>query len=116
MSARLVAHGIAAFVALAALASGIAGVASGVPAALSIFCLVVSLVLGAMIPLSMRGSRAAWSLVVSIMSVEAVGTFFGAATLAKALGVSIAITLVLPLVLGAGVIALASIRNEYLSD
>lgn len=116
MSARLVAHGIAAFVGLAALASGIAGLVRGVPAALTIFCLVISIVVGVMIPLSLRGSRAAWSLLVSILAVEAIGTFFGAATLAKALGISIAFTLVLPLVLGAGVIALASIRNEYQTD
>jgi hypothetical protein len=116
MSPRLVAHGIAAFVALAALASGIAGVATGVPAALSIFCLVISLVLGVMIPLSLRGSRAAWSLLVSVLSVEAVGTFFGAATLAKALHTSIAFTLVLPLVLAGGVVALVSISDDYPGD
>jgi len=113
MTPRLFAHGIATFVALAALASGIGGLASGVPAALSVFCVVIAIVLGAMIPLSLRGSRAAWSVIISIMSVEAIGTFFGAATLAKALHVNLAVTLVLPLVLAGGVVALVSLRESY---
>ena len=116
MSARLVAHGIAAFVGLAALASGIAGLVRGVPAALTIFCLVISIVLGVMIPLSLRGSRAAWSLIVSIMTVETIGTFFGAASLAKALHINLGFALVLPIVLAAGVIGLVSIRREYQTD
>jgi hypothetical protein len=113
MTPRLFAHGIATFVALAAVASGIAGIASGTPAALSVFCLVIGLVLGALIRPSMRGSRAAWSVIISILSVEAIATFFGAATLAKALHVSIAFTLVVPLVLAGGVVAFVATRDSY---
>jgi hypothetical protein len=116
MSPRLLAHGLPSFLALAALASGISGIAMGIPAALSIFCLVISIVLGVMIPLSLRGSRAAWSLIVSIMTVETIGTFFGAASLAKALHINLGFALVLPIVLAAGVIGLVSIRREYQTD
>ncbi len=116
MSPRLLAHALPAVLALLALASGIAGLATGVPAALSFFWLVIGIVLCTMIPLSLRGSRAAWSLVVSIMVVETIGTFFGAASLAKALHINLVFALLQPIVLGVGVVGLVSIRREYQTD
>ncbi|HEY1814409.1 MAG TPA: hypothetical protein VGG74_18785 [Kofleriaceae bacterium] len=113
MTARLFAHGIATFVALGALASAIGGMIAGIPAALSVFCLIIGIVLCALIPLSLRGSRAAWSVIISIMVVEAVGTFFGAATLARALHINLMFALLLPLVLAGGVGALVSLRESY---
>jgi hypothetical protein len=47
------------------------------------------------------------------MVVEAVGTFFGAATLARALHINLMFALLLPLVLAGGVGALVSLRESY---
>jgi hypothetical protein len=116
MTGRTFAHGLAMLVALAALASGIAGLASGVPAALGVFCLVIGIIVGTMVPLSLRGSRAAWSLIVSILTVWTIGTFFGAASLSKALHIGLVAALIVPLVLATGVVAFVAIRGDYPDD
>jgi hypothetical protein len=116
MSGRAIAHVIAVVVALGAIVAGIGGLASGIPAALGVFCLVIGGVLCSLIPLSLKNSRAAWSVIVSILAVWTIGTFFGAASLSKALHIGLGVALLLPLVLAIGTIAFVSIRAEYPDD
>jgi hypothetical protein len=116
MSGRAIAHAIAVVVALGAIVAGIGGLANGIPAALGVFCLVIGGVLCTLIPLSLKNSRAAWSVIVSILAVWTIGTFFGAASLSKALHIGLGVALLVPLVLAIGTIAFFSIRTEYPDD
>lgn len=116
VDARLVGHGVAVLIGALAVVAGGAAMIKGLPAAMGITLVIVGGLLLGMTPLSWRGSRAPWSLIVAILAVFTAVTLFGAPTIRKEVGIPLGIALILPLVQIIGVIALAMIHERYRED
>jgi len=116
IDARLVGHAIAVLVGVLAIVAGITAMVKGLPGAMSITLIAIGGLLLAMTPYSLRGSRPAWSLLVSILAVFATVTLFGAPTIRKQLGIGLGIALIIPLVQVVAVVALAMIHERYRDD
>jgi hypothetical protein len=106
-------HGLAVIVGVGAVIAGIMAIANGLPGVLG----VTLLVLGSMLPVvahfSWRGSRAAWSVMISTLCVFAAVTLFGSPKIAAVIHIELGIALLIPIVQIAAVIVLAQIRADY---
>jgi uncharacterized membrane protein HdeD (DUF308 family) len=116
IDARVIGHGVAVLIGALAVVAGVAALAKGLPAAMGITLVIVGGLLLGMTPLSLRGSRSAWSLLIAILAVFTAVTLFGAPTIHKEVGIAIGIALILPLVQIIGVIALATTHERYRED
>jgi hypothetical protein len=112
---RGVSHLIMAVMAPASLLAGLCAAVFGLPAVLAAAELVLGGVLCAVVPLSWRGSRAAWSFLVAIAAAYSVVLFFGAPKVRGVLDVGLWTTLILP---GLNIVALVGLvksRARYAS-
>jgi hypothetical protein len=113
---RLIGHILGMKVGLWAFVGGIAALASGMTLVMGVTLIVVGLVMPVLAVLSWQHSRPAWSVLVSILSVLATVTFFGAPKIRDLLHFGIWTALILPGVMVVAVIALAMVRGEYQQD
>jgi hypothetical protein len=110
---RLVGHGIAVIVGLAALVGGFASLTTTFPGVVAAALLVTGVVLPTLTWRSIHHSRSAWAFLVAILAVLATVTFFGAPKVRNVLGIGLWYALIIPAVGLIGVIALSMVRGEY---
>jgi hypothetical protein len=110
---RAVGHGLGFAAGVAAFVAGIAALFSSIPPVVA-FALVAS---GCVLPVlswkSLQHSRGAWAFLISIMSVLATVTFFGAPKIRNVLGIGLWYALIIPSLEVVAVIALSMVRGEY---
>jgi hypothetical protein len=115
IAARAVSHAIMLVMTLASLVAGLCAAVFGLPGVLAATELVLGTVLLAIVPLSWRGSRAAWSFLVAIAAAYGVVLFFGAPKVRGVLDIGLWTTLILP---GLNIVALVGLiksRGRYAS-
>jgi hypothetical protein len=115
LAARAVSHAIMMVMAPASLAAGLAAAVFGLPVVLATTELVLGGVLVAIVPLSWRGSRAAWSFLVAIAAAYSVVLFFGAPKVRGVLDVGLWTTLILPGLNAVALVGLVKSRARYAS-
>jgi hypothetical protein len=108
-----VGHAIMAAMAAGSLAGGVAAAIAGMPNVLPAAELVLGCVLVAIVPLSWRGSRAAWAFLVAIAAVYAIVLFFGAPKVRGVLGIGLWTTLILPGLNAVALFGLIASRSRY---
>lgn len=109
---RAAGHALAFLLGAATFVAGIAA-ASSMPGVMTATLLVIGALLPVLAWASLRGSRPAWSFLISLLAVFAAVTFFGAPKIRTLLGVSIWTALMVPGLQIAAVCALATVRGEY---
>jgi hypothetical protein len=110
---RAMGHGIMGLMAAASLVAGVAAAVAGMPSVLAGAELVLGAILVTIVPMSWRGSRAAWAFVVAIAAVYAIVLFFGAPKVRGVLGIGLWTTLILPGLNAVALFALISSRSRY---
>lgn len=111
--ARLLGHALAALFGLGDLVGGVAALFAGAPAVVGITLVITGALTLTMLPFSLRDSRAAWSVLVAVLSVFGVVTLFGAPTAAHHLHIPLAVALLEPLLLAVASVALAQTYARY---
>jgi hypothetical protein len=106
-------HFLMALMGVWSLAAGVAAAVKGLPPVLAATELVLGGVLIAIVPLSWRGSRGAWSFLVAIAAVYAVVLFFGAPKVRAVLDIGLWSTLILPGLNAVALVALVRSRARY---
>jgi hypothetical protein len=115
VAARAVSHAIMMVMAPASLLAGLCAAVYGLPSVLAAAELILGTVLCVIVPMSWRGSRAAWSFLVAIAAAYGVVLFFGAPKVRGVLDVGLWTTLILP---GLNIVALVGLvqsRSRYAS-
>jgi hypothetical protein len=107
------AHALAVVVGLTSFGAGILALSKSLPAVMGVTMIVIGILMPALAHLSWRFSRAAWSMMISTLTVFAAVTFFGSPKIAAILHVGMAVALVIPIIQVVAVIALADLRGEY---
>ncbi len=113
MNARLFGHALTVVVGVCSLVAGVAAIRADLPGVLGATLLILGGLLPVLAHFSWRYSRAAWSVMISTLVVFGAVTFFGLPKIAGVLHVHMVVALVIPIVLIAGVLALANVRGEY---
>jgi hypothetical protein len=115
LAPRLIGHGLAGITAIAALVGGVSALIGTLPPVLGVTMLVLGLVLPLLVWGSLIESRSAWAFLISILTVLAVVTFFGAPKVRHVLGIGLWHALIIPGLMTVAVIALSMLRDEYRS-
>lgn len=110
---RLVGHGLATFIGAASVAGGFGALTSSQPTVMGVTMLITGALLVTLVVYSLKGSRPAWSFLVSMLAVLATVTFFGAPKIRHVLGIGLWTALIIPGLQVVAVIALVMIRGEY---
>lgn len=110
---RLVGHAIGFLLGVASVVGGIGGFIGHLPPVLGITMLIVGAITGILAFHSLRGSRVAWSFLVSLLTAMAVITLFGAPKVRNLLHIGLWYAIMIPGVLAVGVVALAFVRRDY---
>lgn len=113
LAPRLVGHGLATVIGLASMIGGVAGLMSSLPPVLGVALLASGGLLITLVVYSLKGSRPAWSFLISMLAVLATVTFFGAPKIRHVLHVSLWSALIIPGLQIVAVIALVMVRGEY---
>jgi hypothetical protein len=116
LAPRLVGHVLAIVVGVAAFCGGIGAITAGMHPTMSVTLLIVGGLAPVLAYLSLHHSRPAWSMLVSLLSVLALVTFFGAPKVRGLLHIGIWSALIAPGLMVVTVIALAMVRGEYHQD
>jgi len=111
---RWIGHAIAFAVAISAGVAGGAAFFGNLPMVLAVTLIVIAAVTPALAFYSLRRSRAAWSALTAILAVLGIVTLFGAPKLRTVMGIQLATALIAPGLLTIAVIALATVRGDYL--
>jgi hypothetical protein len=113
LAPRLIGHLLGFVTGITAFVAGIAALSQGLPGVMG----VTLLILGAIAPVlafySLQHSRAAWSMLISILAVFTLVTFFGAPKVRGVLHVGMWTALIAPALMLVAVIALSMLRGEY---
>jgi hypothetical protein len=112
-AARIVAHGLAAVMALASLVAGVFAIRAGMPNALSMALLVIGVLIPFLIWGSLVKSRAAWAFLTALCYVLAVVLLFGAPKIRAQIGVGLWIAMIIPGLIAITAIGLTAIRVDY---
>lgn len=110
---KLVGHATGFVLAAASVVGGIAAFIGHLPPVLAMTMLIVGAITGILAFHSMRGSRVAWSFLVSLMTVMGIVTLFGAPKVRALLHIGLWYAIIIPGVLAVGVVALGLIRRDY---
>jgi hypothetical protein len=113
LAPRLIGHALAGIAAIASLVGGISALIGTLPPVLGVTMLVLGLVLPFLVWGSLIESRSAWAFLISILSVLAIVTFFGAPKVRHVLGIGLWHALIIPGLMTVAVIALSMLRDEY---
>jgi hypothetical protein len=113
LAPRLVGHGLSTVIGAAAVAGGLAGFASSLPIVMSVTLIITGALLVTLVVYSLKGSRPAWSFLISMLAVLATVTFFGAPKIRHVLDIGLWTALIIPGLQVVAVIALVMIRGEY---
>jgi hypothetical protein len=110
---KLVGHALALVIAAGALVGAYGSISHGMPGVMTAVLIAVALLLPVLAHFSWRGSRAAWSFMLSIICVFGIVTFFGAPKVRNILGIGFWTAMILPGIQFVCVSALAMVRGEY---
>ncbi len=113
LAPRLIGHGLAGVGAVASIVGGIGALSGTLPTVLGVTLLVLGLLLPLLVWGALRGSRSAWSFLISVLSVLAVVTFFGAPKVRHVLGIGLWYALIIPGLMIVAVLALSALREDY---
>lgn len=113
LAPRLIGHALAVVIGLGALAGAYGSVSHSMPSVMTAVLIAVGVLLPALAHFSWRGSRAAWSFMISIICVFGIVTFFGAPKVRNILGIGFWTAMILPTIQFVCVTALAMVRGEY---
>jgi uncharacterized membrane protein HdeD (DUF308 family) len=109
----IVGHALASATGIAAITNGIAALMTDLPPVLGATLIVIGVVMPVLAYKSIRGSRAAWSFLISMLSVLAVVTFFGAPKIRKVLDTNLGLAFVIPALLLVSIVTVAKARDAY---
>jgi len=113
LAPRLIGHGIAIAMGLAAIVGGISALSKGMPPVMGMTMLVVGCALPWLTWMSLQHKRAAWSFLIAIVAVFGAVTFFGAPKVNHILGIGLWHAMIIPGLQIVCVIALSMLRGEY---
>lgn len=112
---RAIGHSLSVLLGFASIIGGVAGLASSLPGVVGVTLLLSGALLVVLAIYSMKHSRAAWAFLISMLSVLATVTFFGAPKIHRVLDVGLGVALVIPAVMIAAVVTLSMARDHYKS-
>jgi len=110
---KLIGHVLALVIAAGALIGAYGSLSHSMPGVMTAVLIAVGLLLPTLAHFSWRGSRAAWSYMISIICVFGIVTFFGAPKVRNILGIGFWTAMILPGIQFVCVTALAMVRGEY---
>lgn len=110
---KLIGHALALVIAAGALIGAYGSLSHSMPGVMTAVLIAVGLLLPVLAHFSWRGSRAAWSFMISIVCVFGIVTFFGAPKVRNILGIGFWTAMILPSIQFVCVSALAMVRGEY---
>lgn len=110
---RIIGHALAVVIGVGALIGAYGSVSHNMPSVMTAVLIAVGLLLPVLGHFSWRGSRAAWSFMISIICVFGIVTFFGAPKVRNILGIGFWTAMMLPSIQFVCVAALAMVRGEY---
>jgi hypothetical protein len=113
LAPRAIGHALAGIAAIASIVGGISALAGSLPPVLGVTLLVIGLVLPLLVWGSLVESRSSWAFLISVLSVLAVVTFFGAPKVRHVLGIGLWYALIIPGLMIVAVIALSMLRDTY---
>ena len=113
LAPRLVGHGLATLIGAASVAGGFAALASSQPMVMPVTLMVTGALLVTLVVYSLKGSRPAWSFLISMLAVLATVTFFGAPKIRHVMNIGLWTALIIPGLQVVAVIALVMVRGEY---
>lgn len=113
LAPRIVGHALAVVIGIGALIGAYASISHSMPGVMTAVLIAVGLLLPLLGHFSWRGSRAAWSFMISIICVFGIVTFFGAPKVRNILGIGFWTAMILPCIQFVCVAALAMVRGEY---
>jgi hypothetical protein len=113
MAPRIIGHVLAVVIGLGALAGVYGSLSHHMPSVMTAVLIAVAVLLPTLAHFSWRGSRAAWSFMISIICVFGIVTFFGAPKVRNILGIGFWTAMLLPAIQFAAVAALSMVRGEY---
>jgi hypothetical protein len=113
LAPRVIGHALALVIAAGALVGAYGSVSHSMPGVMSAVLIAVAVLLPVLAHFSWRGSRAAWSFMISIICVFGIVTFFGAPKVRNILGIGFWTAMILPGIQFVCVTALAMVRGEY---
>jgi hypothetical protein len=113
LAPKIIGHALAVVIGLCALAGAYSSLSHSMPGVMTAVLIAVGVLLPTLAHFSWRGSRAAWSFMISIVCVFALVTFFGAPKVRNTLGVGFWVAMTIPSLQFVCVTALAMVRGEY---
>ena len=113
LAPRLVGHGLAVVIGLAAVIGGVAALIGSLPPVMGLTLLVCGILLPTLAGYSLKHSRAAWSFLIAMLAVLATVTFFGAPKIRHVMHIGLWHALIIPALQIVAVIALSMVRDEY---
>jgi hypothetical protein len=113
LAPRAIGHLLGFVTGITAFVAGIAALAQGLPNVMGVTLLVLGVVAPVLAYYSWQRSRAAWSVLISILAVFTLVTFFGAPKVRGVLHIGLWSALIAPGLMLVAVIALSMLRAEY---
>jgi hypothetical protein len=113
MAPRIIGHALAVVIGLGALVGVYGSLSHHMPSVMTAVLIAVGVLLPTLAHFSWRGSRAAWSFMLSIICVFGIVTFFGAPKVRNILGIGFWTAMILPGIQFVCVSALAMVRGQY---
>lgn len=113
LAPRIIGHALAVMIGIGALIGAYGSLDHHMPTVMSAVLIAVGVLLPMLAHFSWRGSRAAWSFMISIICVFGIVTFFGAPKVRNILGIGFWTAMILPGLHFVAVTALAMVRGEY---
>jgi hypothetical protein len=113
LAPRAIGHLIGLITGLTAFVGGIAALAQGMPYVMGVTLLVLGVVAPVLAYYSFQRSRAAWAVLIAILAVFTLVTFFGAPKVRGVLHIGLWSALIAPGLMLVAVIALSMVRAEY---
>ncbi len=110
---KVVGHGLASAIGLASVVGGLAAFSASMQMTMGFTLLVSGVLLNVLVAYSLKGSRPAWSFLISILAVLATVTFFGAPKIRHVMGIGLWTAMIIPGLQVVAVVALVMIRGDY---
>lgn len=111
---RMIGHALPVLLGIGYFIAGASAFAQSAPAVVGVTLVVSGVFCPLLAAYSLRGSRAAWSFLVSLCGVFALIAFFAAPKIREAIGVGLWTTMILPGMNVVSVFALLALRGDYL--